>query len=341
MATQGSKRITYFDWLRGLATAAVVLLHEFNMVLSTHEIAELGTSLVLSWTWLQILLVRWAVPAFLMISGALLLDPARRIDWPKLGRYLLRLAGALALACPAYACVSARGITPVAIGRGLMAALTQSSWDHLWYVYALMGLYVLTPILRGYVKSASEHEQRLTLAVLAVVTLVLPTIRAASSIGLPAFAWVGSSFFYYLLGSYAHRYLRLTRPLLVGGIASLVVTWALSAWLVVGWQWYPLWLIKPACPLVALWSLCIVMAAKSLLDGRVPPAPVSWLSRHSMGIYLVHPIMFVVLYRRLFWLPYHPLPPVVFELTAYAMALGVSAAIVAVLSRLPGFRAIV
>lgn len=339
--SQASSRINYFDWLRGAATAAVVLLHEMNMVLSNHQVAELGTPLYLVWTWMQIVLVRWAVPCFLMISGALLLNPKRELGWRKLARYELRMIAVLAVFCPVYACVSARGVSVAAVLTGLRKALFQDSWDHLWYVYALMGLYLLTPILRGYVAVAGRAEQRTTLLVLGVVCLLVPTINAAAATNIPTLVWVGSSLFYYLLGSYVHRFCRLNGQIALAGTLSLIALLGLSAWLIAGWQWYPLWLIKPACPLTALWSTLVYLLAKRHLSGTTPPFALAWLSRHSLGIYLVHPIALVVLYRRLFWLPYQPLFPVAFEVVVYALALGSSVAVVAALARIPGLRKIV
>ena len=69
---QRKARVTYFDWLRGMATLAVVVLHMFNKILTDHSVAELGVPMVLAWTELQLLLTRWAVPIFLMVTGALL-----------------------------------------------------------------------------------------------------------------------------------------------------------------------------------------------------------------------------------------------------------------------------
>ena len=334
-------RVTYFDWLRGAATAAVVLLHVFNMVLSNHEVAELGAPLYVTWTWLQVVLVRWAVPCFLMISGALLLDPKRELGWRKLARYVLRMVAVLAIFCPVYACVSARGVNVTAVLEGLHKALYQESWDHTWYVYTLIGLYLLTPMLRGYVAATGRTGQRATLLMLGMTCLLVPTINRAASMHLPTLVWVSSSLFYYLLGTYAHRFLRLDGRIALAGILSLVALLGLSAWLVFGWQWYPIWLIKPTCPLMALWSLLVYLLAKRHLDGATPPAALAWLSHHSLGIYLVHPIALVVIYNRLFWLPYRPLPPIVFEVVVYALALGSTAAVVAALARVPGVRRIV
>ena len=337
---QSSARITYFDWLRGAATIAVVVLHVFNKMLTDHSVGELGVPLVLTWTELQLVFTRWAVPLFLMITGALLLDPKRDVSWEKIGRYVARMAAVLLVFCPVYTCMSARAITLDAIIDGLGRAFTKGSWDHLWYIYALIGLYLLTPILQLYVRHASQALQRTTLLVLAVPTLVIPTINAAAGAGIATFAWVTSSLLYYLLGTYAHQYLQLDKRLAGIGLAALAVGMAAIVAFVVWQHTYPKWLIVPECPLVALWALLLFVAAKRCLQGRPAPAILAYASRHSLGIYLFHPLILIIFYRRLWWMPYEQLPPVIFELVVIGATLAGAVALVEVADRIPGLRRI-
>ena len=331
-------RITYFDWLRGAATIAVVVLHVFNKMLTDHSVTELGVPLVLVWSELQLLFTRWAVPLFLMITGALLLDPKRAVSWQKIARYVARMGAVLLIFCPVYTCMSARAITLSAIIDGLGRAFTQGSWDHLWYVYALIGLYLLTPILQGYVRSTSRALQRTTLLVLAVPTLVIPTITYATGLPLVTFVWVTSSLFYYLLGSYAHRYLRLDGRLTLTGLLALASGMTGVAAIVVTQGRYPKWLIRPECPLVALWSLLLFVAAKRHLQGKPAPTPLAWASQHSLGIYLFHPLILIIFYRRLWWMPYVQLPPGIFELVVAGATLAGAALLAELASRVPGLN---
>lgn len=333
-----ARRITYFDWLRGAATLAVVALHMFNKMLTDHSVAELGVPMVLTWTELQLVFTRWAVPIFLMITGALLLDPGRKLGWDKIGRYVARMLAVLAIFCPVYSCMSARAITLTAIFEGLRKAATQSSWDHLWYVYALIGLYLLTPILAAYARATSARMQRATLLVLAIPTLVIPTINFATGAGLATFVWVTSSLFYYLLGAYAHQHLNLDGRISALGLGALAVDMVGIAVLVCT-QWrYPKWLIRPECPLVALWSLLVFLAAKKHLDGKPAPKLLALTSSLSLAIYLLHPLPLIVLYRRLWWMPYQTLPPVVFELVVLGIVLGVTIPAAMALKRVPGLN---
>ena len=338
---QGKRgRITYFDWLRGVATYMVIVLHMCNMMLSTHTVAQLGVPLVLAWSELQLVFTRWAVPAFLMITGALLLDPRRKIDFVKIARYAGRMLCVLLLFCPVYACVSARSISLQAIVQGWVDALTQGSWDHLWYVYALIGLYLLTPLLALYVRSATREQECAVLVMLAVTTLVVPTVNYVLHTNIATFVWVTYPLFYYLLGSYAHRYLRLDTRVTVLGLGALVAcALAIVLFTCVGEQ-YPRWLIRPQSPLLALWALYVFVAARAIVDGRDVPKPLSFASEHSLVIYLLHPIAFVFLYRRLWWFPYETLPPVLFELVVLAIVYGVTLPMAAALKRVPVLRRI-
>lgn len=333
-------RVTYFDWMRGAATIAVVALHMFNKMLTDHPVSELGVPMVLAWTELQLLLTRWAVPFFLMISGALLLDPQRTQSWQKICRYVARMVAVLLIFGPVYSCMSAHGISLAAIVEGLGKAVTQTSWDHLWYVYALIGLYLLTPLLAIYTKAATRAQQRATLLMLAVFTLCIPTLNFATGAGVVTFVWVTSSLFYYLLGTYAHRFLRLDARVRAAGLGSFVLA-AVAIAVIVCTQWrYPKWLIRPECPLVALWSLYLFLVAKERLDGRPAPAPLALTSDLSLAIYLLHPLALIVLYRRLWWMPYETLPPVVFEVVVLGLVLGTTIPVAMLLKRVPGLQKI-
>ena len=50
-------------------------------------------------------------------------------------------------------------------------------WYHLWYLYMLIGLYLLTPIYRIFVKNAEEKDIRYLLILFFLFGLVLPFLK--------------------------------------------------------------------------------------------------------------------------------------------------------------------
>ena len=85
-------RIQYFDYLRIFAVFSVVLLH----VLAGHLWDDIGKPSFLVFDYYSAA-TRWCVPVFVMISGALFLDPDRDIHMERLHKKnLLRLVTALA-----------------------------------------------------------------------------------------------------------------------------------------------------------------------------------------------------------------------------------------------------
>lgn len=68
-------RILYLDFLRILATAAVMILHTASKVWYASDIGSFNWNASNVWD----SIVRWCVPVFAMISGTLFLNPDNEI----------------------------------------------------------------------------------------------------------------------------------------------------------------------------------------------------------------------------------------------------------------------
>ena len=181
------------DRLRVLCCFGVVLLHSS---------AGAGTGdLILN------ALFRFSVPVFVIISGYFMLArPASPADMAKrAGALFIKLLGCSAF----YLLANQRFRAP--LPQVLEYLLT--SPVHLWYLYATMGLYLLTPGLMPFVRSAERAEYRYALGICFLlgccgVTLmrldVLPLVGTIlDKSKLPTMlAFVGM----YLLGGYFRRF---------------------------------------------------------------------------------------------------------------------------------------
>ena len=88
------KRIPGYSLLRVLACIAIIILHMFasaeilfQNVITPEQIT--GSNVIVN-------CMMWAVPCFVMVTGALLLDENREVSFDKLfNKYILRALGAL------------------------------------------------------------------------------------------------------------------------------------------------------------------------------------------------------------------------------------------------------
>ena len=171
MNTGEREHVYYYDYLRVAAMTAVVLLH-----VSGQKMSWCSPS---SGDWLVMAIcngiVRWAVPVFVMISGALFLGrevPVRMIY----GKYIFRIVTALAFWSVAYAAVDLiQGQTSK--HQALENAL--KGHFHLWFLYMLIGLYMIVPILRHLVRN--EKLLRYLLILSFIFTVLIPQVASLLS----------------------------------------------------------------------------------------------------------------------------------------------------------------
>ena len=163
------ERYPYLSWLRVLGCLGVVVLHSFYGSIGSY--GEGSTPMLLGMTVRSCMM--WAVPVFVMVSGALLLDPAREIGFSKLfGRYIRRILLALVIFTGLFALFDAvtkgEAIGLATLKDWLFALFFDRSWAHMWYLYMLLGLYLLLPFYR----KAAAASTRSELIYLLVVYLV-------------------------------------------------------------------------------------------------------------------------------------------------------------------------
>ena len=143
-----SGRVIYLDYLRILATLGVIFIHVFSKGF------WIG---IRSYNWyLNVIggsLVRWSVPIFVMISGALFLKPEKDVNLHViLKKYIPRLALAYLFWWAFYTvfCISADWFSTSEINLKWLKPQT-----HLWFLPMLMSVYLLIPILR---KIAADEQ---------------------------------------------------------------------------------------------------------------------------------------------------------------------------------------
>ena len=136
------QRQTELDILRFLATISVIAIH-MGRIPAVAALWEAG------WIEMSIVPLVWCVPVFFMISGRFFLDEEKPITIKKLfQKYILRLIAAFAVWSAVYTAYYVLDGTYSSLN--IFGVLTQYICGpiHFWYLYAIVGLYLLTPLLR-------------------------------------------------------------------------------------------------------------------------------------------------------------------------------------------------
>ena len=93
-------------------------------------------------------ITRFCVPVFVMLSGMFLLDPKHEYSLKKLYfKKILRLMSAFVIWALFYVCVNNSHIRPLPSLYDLFCQLVRGQF-HLWFIFMISGLYMVTPILR-------------------------------------------------------------------------------------------------------------------------------------------------------------------------------------------------
>ncbi|MBR2683912.1 MAG: acyltransferase family protein [Atopobiaceae bacterium] len=330
--SQAGARVACFDWLRACGCLAIVLLHVFVTLENASDPSQVDTARFVINRVLGIVLGRWAVPGFLMVTGALLLDPAKRVGKERLWRYIQRMLFVLGtfglFFCLIESVVTHGGLSLAVVGEALHNLVTARSWDHLWYMYALLVVYCCVPGLRALVARLDQRGLGLTILVLAAVVFGGRTalLLAGHDLQLPLNA--GAALFYCLMGWYAWKYLRFNATWVALGVTSLAIVFAATR------AGYPQ-ICLPEYGLIAPYGVLVFLAFVRFATTPMSQVPaVAALADHSFGIYVIHPLFLHVLTRAA-----GPIMaiPVLYEALSFAIALGGSYIMVDLLRRIPIF----
>lgn len=225
------------DLIRTVAIVGVIFLH------ATNDLSPDSMTSLEVYRWLTVdvyqSIARMAVPLFVMLTGALLLQPAKneslsvffkkrwaRIGWPFL------FWGALYFVWVFF--TKGEAVTFASVFQGYLSG----PYLQFWYIYMLAGLYLITPILRVVIAHASDRTVWYFIVIWFIGASLLPLMKFFTGFDLSAdvftiTGWVG----YYILGLYLLK-VKIPRTLLVAfmvmgvSLAAIGTVWV--SWTVGG-----------------------------------------------------------------------------------------------------------
>ena len=173
MARTIDGRLAYADLLRVLATIAVVVLSTSIYWLDRSSGSNAYTVL-----YFYDVLTRWCVPLFVMLSGAFLLDPKKGVKLRDIFlRYILRIVVAILFWGTVYALLGCKNFTWPNIKSALLGIFWGDIKYHLTFLCIFIGLYLVTPVLRAFVRGASRRDLHWFFLLVFLFCSLLPTLE--------------------------------------------------------------------------------------------------------------------------------------------------------------------
>ncbi len=261
----------------------------------------------------------WALPLFLMITGALLLNPEKEIDKGKIIKYLSRIIAALifftfVFQAYEYLFEEEQGV----LFEGLKKLVTGTGWAHMWYLYLMIGIYLMIPIYRMISRQAGSGELLYFIALLVIFISVLPLGKyfdfnvgfyIPTTLIYPAYLFIG----YYFCNHPMKRSLAV-----ILFVLSTVLIFAVTYFRFTNTQD-----MHTADLTLGYDSLLVVLQSTAvfcILTGikRTPGKIILAIDKCTFGIYIIHMIFIRLVFK---WFGFNP-----FE---YGMAKGLSVIILA------------
>jgi surface polysaccharide O-acyltransferase-like enzyme len=214
------------DLIRTIAIVLVITLHAATEGYPL-SVTQMSEQFVTKWWTVNIYdsIGRFGVPLFVMLSGALLLQPSKLTE--PMGVFFKKRLNRIALPFFFWAGIyfawrflaDGEVFSWNVVGYGLLT----SPYVQFWFLYMLFGLYLITPALRVLVGHADKRVFRYFLLLLLLGTVVLPIVNLlGTSLNSNLFlvtGWIG----YFLLGAYLTQVHARPRTILYLGLVFGVV----------------------------------------------------------------------------------------------------------------------
>lgn len=286
----------WIDTLRVFATFSVILLH-----VAANVSTQYGNNSEFDW-WVGNIYdssVRFCVPIFLMISGALMLSKT----YDSIGLYLKKRVSRILYPFLFWSLIyvmwrilfrvyEGDSLQSIRIVKYIFIQLKSGAAFHLWYIYMLIGLYLLFPIIGKWINNCKENEIKYFLLIWAitviaqmpVISKIFPDITLQYFAGYVGFPVLG----YYLITKSYNDKIKMTSSFLIiaGILITMIGTYVITKHNGTFYSYFYSYL----SPNVIISSIGIFLLFKSvnLSLCKKYSSVIFFFSKYSYGIYLVH-----------------------------------------------------
>lgn len=282
------KETQWLNNVRAVATIAVILVHILGVYIN-----KFGEIPITKWTVLTFVgsVLRFCVPVFLMITGALLLGKDYSLS-SFLKKRFSRILFPFLFWSILYVFIHEGFLFPKSLHE-LKTIFFKPAAFHLWYIYMLIGIYLIIPLINEAVKGpASKFIIPYYLLIWMITTFLNLPILSKLPISIEIRYFTGY-LGYAILGYYLtlnldkiKKYKKFALPIFLIGI---IITFAGTLFYTYRYQKFAPYFFSYLTPNVALMSIGLLVGMMSFsISNEIVKPGINFISKYSYGIYLSH-----------------------------------------------------
>lgn len=344
-------RSSVIDQLRIIAAFAVIIVHVAGDLLLE------GTSGSYKW-WVGNItdsILRWCVPVFVLISGTLLLDPLKKEAASQF--YLKRIKRIfipLVFWSIFYICYQMFHSKFFTINQAIKLVVQGRPYNHLWYLYMMLGLYIFTPVFRLTIQGMSK-KLFLTLTILLLIMSAMEEVLSKFYFGSPGttsgivmfLPYIG----YFFAGGFIRKFgIKKIKFIFLGAsfcICALVIIICTYIFTLFSIDQNKYYFYSFTNPFVAILSISIFIFFRQLSDLNI-----SWIAKigpfinkiapATFGIYLIHPFIIDIIVKLKINFPsFYPHDPIAGLILSSLLIFYISMHFTLFIQRIPKIKSIV
>lgn len=290
-----AKRYDYMDWLRALSIFVVVGIHVVSKIINNTAPDD--------WVWHFANAVdsglRWCVPIFFMLSGALLLTRSKE---ESVGTFLRKRLSKVVIPLVFWSFVYTL-YNVYELGESytayqiLVQFLTDDIYYHLWFLYTITGLYIMAPFLKLLVLHMDKKTFQAFLLLWMAFASFLPFVPKFLEFEIAVTPGLFEPYIgYFLLGAYLVLYpvpKKYLLPLGLLAIAGYFATWWGTSFVNAGLPEgeFDDFFYEHYRPNALFITLFVFIGFQHMSSKIKPNALITRISTATFGIYVIHPLI--------------------------------------------------
>ena len=289
------ERIGWVDLLRVIGVIGIILIHVVSNTINTF--GGLSNNSHVFYVFIHYF-SSFAVPLFVMISGMMFLGKKDITFKDMFKKYLLKIILIILVIGTGMILMEEifinKNISLDLFKKVFIRLITGDIWAHMWYLYLVLGLYLITPVCVLITNNIKERDYQIFLIILFIISIIVPSLNKLFDIKL-AFNMLTISgyIFYYFYGYYIYHFDVSKKFKIINYIACvLCIAYTIYRAITIN-SLDNVYSYTSLVPCVMASTVVLLCKNKTIKHNKL----INIIALNSLGIYIVHQLFINIIYK--------------------------------------------